>query len=67
VNAFRQRDHDLFGGELLSHCSNVVAVCNVNDMPTIGVNSNAPGSLYNSRDEADGIGIGRLLDKSDPT
>jgi hypothetical protein len=48
AEAVFQRDRDLLGDPLLSHGKNVVAVCRANGMPSIGVNSGAPGPLYHS-------------------
>ena len=50
AEAVFQRDRDLLGNPLLSHGENVVAVCTANGMPSIGVNSGAPGPLYTPRE-----------------
>ncbi len=57
IDAYRQRDRDLFGDELLSHGNNTVAVCKTGDAPYFGVNSKAPGSLYTPRDQTRATGV----------
>jgi len=63
INAFRQRDLDLFRDPLLSHGQNTVVVCKINGTPFFGVNSNAPAPLYTDRDFTDAIALrGSILE-----
>jgi hypothetical protein len=63
---FRQIERDLFGNELLSPDHDVVSVCRVDGLPSIGVNSDAPGSAYTPEDFSRAMGMRTVIRQDEP-
>jgi hypothetical protein len=63
---FRQRERDLFGNELLSPDHDVVSVCRVDGLPSVGVNSDALGSAYTTGDFSRTMGMRTMIRQDEP-